>query len=551
MRVASHLATARAAEEINAREQVQRSNLYRHFMQAPFPICVFQGPEHVLELANPRILSAWGKGEEILGLPLLAAIPELHDQPFLGYLNNVFRTGVTYEGRAELARMPTGPNGELEDAYFNYVYAPLRDPSGTIEGTLVSAFEVTEQVRARLERTRLLEEEQRARGSAEAARARLQALFMQAPLPICILEGPEHRYTLANQPFTNLVGRADIIGKTVAEAFPARVEQGVLTLLDHVYTTGETYRGHAVPLRLVRRHPDQLEDGLFNIVYEPFRDLEGRICGILTMASDVTDAVVARRVSEQARHEAEAAQEAQREVLEFQERFVAVLGHDLRNPLAAIDMATGLLRQRATQAGDAQALRTLARVGTSARRMSRMVEQILDFSRSRIGGGLEVNPAPMDLCAMLTGVVEELRTAHPSRTIALHCSSMTGTWDRDRLEQVFSNLISNAIHHGLAETPVTIEARQEGSEMQVDVHNEGPPIPEALRAMLFSPFRRGDRDSRTPKTAGLGLGLYISRELVVAHGGEINVRSTSAEGTTFRVILPREVTITRHTEVSP
>jgi signal transduction histidine kinase/CHASE3 domain sensor protein len=226
-------------------------------------------------------------------------------------------------------------------------------------------------------------------------------------------------------------------------------------------------------------------------------------------------------------------------LLLFQERFVAVLGHDLRNPLAAIDMAQGLLSKRAETANDAAATRILARIQSSSRRMSRMVEQILDLARSRLGGGLEMKPAEMDMCAMLTEIVNEVRTSHPSRTIVLRCSPLLGTWDRDRLEQVFSNLIGNAIHHGDAETPVDIEARQEGAEVHVEVHNHGVPIPEELRSQLFSPFRRGTKDSRTSKTAGLGLGLYIAERIVAAHGGALEVESTAADGTTFIVKLPR------------
>jgi signal transduction histidine kinase len=225
--------------------------------------------------------------------------------------------------------------------------------------------------------------------------------------------------------------------------------------------------------------------------------------------------------------------------LEFQERFVAVLGHDLRNPLAAIDMAVGVLRQRATRAHDDSTMRVLDRMKSSSRRMSRMIEQVLDLTRCRIGGGLAVNPGPMDLGHTLTGIVNELRMAHPSRSIVLRCPSLQGTWDRDRLEQVFSNLIANAIHYGTAEKPVTIDARQENGAVLVEVHNEGEPIPEELGAQLFNPFRRGGRDSRAAKTAGLGLGLYISREIAVAHGGGLEAQSSSSEGTTFRVSLPR------------
>jgi signal transduction histidine kinase/DNA-binding NarL/FixJ family response regulator len=393
VRVATNLAAAKAGEDSRARERAQRENLYRHFMQAPFPVSVFRGREHVIELANPPMLRAWGKTQDIVGTPLLNAIPELRDQPFIGYLDGVFQTGIAYEGRSERARLPTGPNGELQSIFYHFVYAPLRDRSGAVEGVLVSAF-------------------------------------------------------------------------------------------------------------------------------------------------DVTDIVFAREASEQARREAEAAERAQSAVLEFQERFVAVLGHDLRNPIAAVNMAAGLLGQRAALAKDDATARVVARIASSTRRMSHMVEQIMELSRSRVAGGFEVKPAAMDLCAVLSGIVDESKTAHPAKAIELECSPLVGVWDRERLEQVFSNLIGNAIHHGSQASPITIETHLDADRVHVDVHNEGPAIPEALRSKLFDPFRRGERVSRETKTAGLGLGLYISRELVVAHGGDIAVHSDAERGTTFRVTLP-------------
>ncbi len=176
VRVASKLSAARAAREMAAIEERQRANLYRHFMQAPFPVAVFKGPTHVIELANPSVLRAWGKGPEILGSPLGDAIPELRDQPYIGYLDDVFRTGVAYEGRESQARLPTGPSGELEDNYYNFVYAPLRDGDGSIEGVLLSAFDVSPQVTARQEIERALTllkkaTDERARALEEATRA--------------------------------------------------------------------------------------------------------------------------------------------------------------------------------------------------------------------------------------------------------------------------------------------------------------------------------------------------------------------------------------------
>jgi CheY-like chemotaxis protein len=139
----------------------------------------------------------------------------------------------------------------------------------------------------------------------------------------------------------------------------------------------------------------------------------------------------------------------------------------------------------------------------------------------------------------LRAVVEELRAAHPEREITLRCPPLPSHWDPDRLEQVFSNLIGNAVLHGDPAGPITVQAYPERESVCVEVHNQGPPIPDELQPIIFDPFRRGERDGTTPQTLGLGLGLYISREVIHAHGGQIDFQSNRTAGTTFRVTLPR------------
>lgn len=172
VRIAARLMAVKVARE----SSVQRANLYRAFMQAPFPVAIFRGPEHVVELANDATLRAWGEGPNVIGWPLLAARPEIRDQPFAELLDVVYRTGTTHQGREQLARLPTGPAGELQDRYFDFVYAPISDARGGVEGIMGCSFEVTEQVRAqtllttaqeRLEE--LAERERAARFDAEEA----------------------------------------------------------------------------------------------------------------------------------------------------------------------------------------------------------------------------------------------------------------------------------------------------------------------------------------------------------------------------------------------
>ena len=273
-----------------------------------------------------------------------------------------------------------------------------------------------------------------------------------------------------------------------------------------------------------------------NVTITALRSLEGELLGFAKVTRDLT----ARREAEENERALAMERAALAEKLriqEFQERFLAILGHDLRNPLAAIDMGAGILRE---QLSEPAALRILDRMQSSSSRMTRMIEQILDLTRSRLAGGLEMYPAPMDLEPTLRRIVEEMRIAYPSRSIVLDAPSLPGVWDCDRLEQLLSNLIGNAILHGDADSPVTIRASEQSCSVRVSVHNRGTPIPPELQAGLFNPFRRGERESRTAKTAGLGLGMYISQEIARGHGGTIEFRSNASEGTTFVVSLPIE-----------
>jgi PAS domain S-box-containing protein len=272
-----------------------------------------------------------------------------------------------------------------------------------------------------------------------------------------------------------------------------------------------------------------------NIIITPLRTPEGALIGFAKVTRDLTER---RQAEENLRALLAAERTASAEksrVQEFQERFLAILGHDLRQPLAAIEIRMAVLRMRSKEP---EFVEDLDGVRASSRRMSRMIEQILDFTRSRLGGGLELAFAPMDLHQALTPILGELRAAHPSATIQLECPELRGSWDRDRLEQVFSNLIGNALVHSDPGKPVTVTAGADGLRVWVEVHNEGPLIPQELQSVLFNPFRRGERESRSP--SGLGLGLYISNEVVLGHGGQIEIRSTAAEGTTFRIVLPRQ-----------
>jgi signal transduction histidine kinase len=222
--------------------------------------------------------------------------------------------------------------------------------------------------------------------------------------------------------------------------------------------------------------------------------------------------------------------------IEFQDRFIAILGHDLRNPLTSVKMGLGLARRSAPP----QTLRTIDRMEASVDRMERMIQQLLDLARSRFDASIVVAPAAANLERIVNAVADELRGAHPTRALVVEATGdLDGAWDTDRLQQVVSNLVGNALSHGSLDDPVRVALRGEAEFVVLSVHNGGPPIPESVQKVLFDPFRRGAKEMRTARTSGLGLGLYISRELVNAHGGTIELVSSETQGTTFTVTLPR------------
>ncbi len=222
-----------------------------------------------------------------------------------------------------------------------------------------------------------------------------------------------------------------------------------------------------------------------------------------------------------------------RETLRFSELFASILAHDLRNPLNTIIMGTQVLTSEASP----RALSVLSRMQNSGARMARMIEQLLDLTRSREGNGMALVRDSLHLGDLASSMVNELALAFPAARIELQIEGDTlGQWDRDRLAQVLSNLIGNAIEHGEPNSTVTV--RLDGHDpggVTLETHNRGALVPEALPT-LFDPFKPARPGAR--RSSGLGLGLYITRLIVTAHGGSIRVTSSSL-GTRFHVQLPR------------
>lgn len=221
------------------------------------------------------------------------------------------------------------------------------------------------------------------------------------------------------------------------------------------------------------------------------------------------------------------------------EMFLAILGHDVRTPLGAIMMsAMGLLMATDLRAPHQAAASRILNSGT---RIQEIVNDLLDFTRTRLGAGIPLTRTPMDLGDIARQTVDEVAAYHAGCVVRFVTSGeLQGAWDGPRLSQALSNLIGNAVQHGNPKSPVSVHARGEGEEVAVSVHNLGPTIPPVELHQIFSPLKRIDRgDHVADVTGSMGLGLYIASEIVKGHGGRIDVESSDAHGTTFTAVLPR------------
>jgi signal transduction histidine kinase len=220
--------------------------------------------------------------------------------------------------------------------------------------------------------------------------------------------------------------------------------------------------------------------------------------------------------------------------------FLGILGHDLRNPIGAMTMSAELIGRIGALSERQKML--ISQISLSSTRALEILDQLLDLTRARLGSGLRVIRDEMDMAFVARQLVDEMRAAHPERTFTVDVSGDTnGKWDRPRIGQVLSNLLGNAVQYGFRDLPINVSVIGETTDITVSVHNDGVPIPPGAVARIFEALvRSGEGEDAHLQSNNLGLGLYITNEIVIAHGGTIKVASSEKHGTTFTALFPRE-----------
>jgi signal transduction histidine kinase len=220
--------------------------------------------------------------------------------------------------------------------------------------------------------------------------------------------------------------------------------------------------------------------------------------------------------------------------------FLAILSHDLRKPIGAMKMSAqltsniGPLNERQTM--------LVSQIIASGGRATEIINHLLDLTRARLGSGIQVIKKPMDMAFVSRQLVDEMRAMHPSRKFELEISGETeGKWDKARIGQVFSNLLGNAVQYGFKDLPIGVTIKGDPKAVSVSVHNDGIPIPPEAIGRIFDSLTRGggEKSAIGQESTNLGLGLYITKQIVSAHGGTVGVTSSEKNGTTFTALFPR------------
>ncbi len=402
-------------------------------------------------------------------------------------------------------------HGYDEQTWFTFSYSPVRDDSGEVAGMYCACVEATEQVHAE----RYRDEENK----------RLVTLFEQAPGLIAVLRGPQHVFEITNESYIQLIGRSDLVGKSVREALPYAEGQGFFELLDEVYTSGKPFVGRAMPFDLARGQ-GTVERRYLDFIYQPIRDASGAVVGIFVEGSDVT----ARK---QVEDELRAANRQK-------DQFLAMLAHELRNPLAPITTAAQLLKMGTL---DARGVRNASDIiARQAEHMTDLVNDLLDVSRVT-RGLVTLEKEELDINAVVSGALEQVRPLIESKHHELIVEPSAGLvrvlGDHTRLVQVLSNIVNNAAKYTPPGGRILVRVSATEERVAVVVSDNGIGIEPEMLPYIFDLFTQAER---TPDRSqgGLGIGLALVKSLVTLHGGTVDARSAaSGQGSEFEICLPR------------
>jgi len=482
----------------------EASALTEVFEKAPAFMAVLGGPDHVFEMANPAYYQLIGQ-RDIIGKPVLAALPEVAGQGYIELLDAVLHTGVPFVGTEMKVLLQESAGAAEVVRYVNFVYQARRNRQGEIVGVFAHGIDVTDLVIAR-------------RTSEEQA----QQLKRQAQMFDSLLTNitdfvyafdREGRFIYSNRPLLDLLGISleQIVGKTFHD----------LPYPDDLATTLHAYIQRVVEQKqqIVDETPYTSPTGVmgyYEYIFSPVLGDDGEVALVAGSTRNITERVL----------------QAQQK-----DEFLAVVSHELKTPVTSIKAYVQVLQRRLAREGNASVVTHLSKVDAQINKLTALIGDLLDVTKIK-SGKLQFHESDFALDEQVAESVEEVqRTAEHHTIVFERTSNATVHGDRDRIGQVLVNLLTNAVKYSARETTVLVKTTTSGATVTVSVQDSGVGISADQAPHVFEQFYRAVNDQKGA-IAGLGLGLYIAAEIIQRHSGTIWVESAEGRGSTFFFALP-------------
>jgi len=483
-------------ELVNAKFKVEQSEalLRQMIYDAPVAIGILKGRDLIIEDANDDLLKIWRKSKAVIGLKLLDGLPEIANQPFPELLQQVYNSGVAHYGYETKARLEH--NGVEDDFYFNFVYDPIFGQDGEVTGIMVVANEITLQVVSKME--------------AAKSEERFRNFMYDIPMATAYYETENMVISLANDEMLRFWGKdKSVIGKTVAEAIPELNLQPSVETLKKVYQTGISYHADQEEFMVIIDGKEQKR--WFSFTYKPIKDANGQVYAIIHAATDVTKLV---------------------QLQQQKDEFLGIASHELKTPVTSIKAYAQVLERMIRSEGDEKKATMVRKMDQQLNRLTGLIGDLLDVTKIQ-SGKMTFNPIEFDFDAVVEDIVDEMQHISSKHKIICNLESNAIVFaDKERIGQVITNFLSNAIKYSTDADEIDVATYSQDGEVILSVRDYGIGISEDLQHLVFDQFYRVDGNLQHTYP-GLGLGLYISAEIIKSEGGRIWVESTAGEGATF------------------
>lgn len=490
-------------KEIQTRKQTEielkteRKKIYDLFMQAPAMIAVSRGPNLIFELANPLYLKAVGKTKNIIGKGVLEVFPELIGQPILNILENVLKTGESFFGKEMIIKIDINEDGIPEDVYFNFVYKATYDAEGNIDGIMTHAIDVTPQVEARKR--------------IEEAEMKFRTLADNIPNLTWMADADGYIYWY-NSRWYEYTGTQpnDMEGWGWQSVHDPKVLPKVLDQWKSSIESGQ-------PFEMV--FPLKGADAIFRPFLTrvvPVYDENQKIVQWFGTNTDITK---------------------QKQLERQKDDFLGIASHELKTPVTSIKAYGQVLQTIFQRKGDIKAAEQLKKMDAQIDKLTSLIADLLDVTKIQ-SGRMEFHEDFFDFNELVNELIEQLQLTTEKHSIIKKLDKTTFVYgDRERTGQVITNLISNAIKYSPHSEKIIVKTSSDNKNITLCVQDFGVGIPSDKKDKVFEQFYRvsGDKETTFP---GLGLGLYVSSEIIKREGGKIWVESVEGKGSTFCFTLP-------------